>query len=151
MSVGKVNGNNQEYTQLYATIQKQAEAKKVSIKVFDANNDGKISLLELKLAQKQIPTMFVGNEEVQLEEYDKKGNLIKTSRRDANGEFINASTYTYSKQGKLEKITFLEKDGVVGTATYQYHQNGNLKSETTKFKDGSTSVFNYDKNGNMIP
>lgn len=73
--------------------------------------------------------------------YDKNGKLQSTTTytRKSNGDATKMKSYDYSSGKK--KLSF--------TSTYTYWRKGVIKKSTRKDADGSTTVYNYNKKGNI--
>ena len=149
MAVSKTQSVGQDYNTLLGKVQKQADKKKVNIKVFDDNMDGKLSIDELKMALTRMPKLVVNNGEVQINDYDKKGNLVQEILKSADGEFINKAVNAYDKNNKKVSTTFTSSDGIKSETTYKYHKNGVLKSMESKVNSGEMFTETYFENGNM--
>ena len=152
MGISNVKEMNTEYTKLYSKMQKLSSAKKISIKVFDSDNNGKLSLAELKSAQQRIKNTVVNYMgDVEITDFDKNNRKIKQEYRLDDGTFVSQTVYKYNKQGQVsEAITFNAKKQVSCTTSYEYHSNGKVKTSVFKASDGITMVEKYNPKGNYI-
>jgi len=65
---------------------------------------------------------------------------------DYNGEGGGPSYYSYEKNNKLVKKTFVRSDGLRTVTEYFYHDNGLLSESIRQYNDGKTGTFTYKYN-----
>ena len=150
MTVENINTSNANYAQLLGQVNSLIAPKKINIKVFDQNMDGKLSVKELKKALTLIPNMKVSQGIVSLNEVDKNGNIIETTKKIITGTFLDNTKFQYDKNGKKIKATTTSGKGKISTTTYTYYDNGALKTSSTKDSKGKTITLNYSENGMFI-
>ncbi len=84
-------------------------------------------------------------------EYDKNGDLIKSTTKDSYGNWVKEA-YKYDSNGNTTECTTKNSDGSWSKGTYEYDSNGNeIKSLfTDSYGYWEDVVYEYDSNGNMI-
>lgn len=148
MAVQQVKNAGAEYAQLLGTVNTLIAPKKINIKVFDVNGDNKLSTKELQYALAQLPHMKVNKGFVELNDYNKNGQLVQTTTKIITGDTYNTKTFKYNKNGQMTQELYKGPQGS-STTTFTYHPDGNLQSKTVKAKTG-TMIFNYSQDGKLM-
>ena len=148
MAVPQIQNTGAEYTQLLGTVKALSEQKKLNISFFDTNNDGKLSHKELKTALSQLPNIKVNNLFVDINDYDKNGRLMKTTKKIKTGTEYSTTSYKYSQTGQKTEEQHVGPMGS-STTTFSYYPDGSLKKQQVKDKSG-TIIYNYKEDGTLL-
>ncbi|MDP0499536.1 MAG: Ig-like domain-containing protein [Verrucomicrobiota bacterium JB022] len=105
-------------------------------------------------ARGDLTSMTDGAGNTTAHEYDSLGNTTRTELRDANGNVLRVSSYTYDSRGnqtsQTQQRTVYDATGTaleVETATTQYAYDRNDRVVQTTYADGTTSRVEYNAIG----